>query len=153
MTTQMNAELIAEARAQTNRPTLGVSTWRELDKAVVTIRRLAEALEGAERDRGKAKRAARILGEQLDRLIRDTFTWAQMEHQLADDYPHEPDQQMAWERCSEIAARARGEREPSDAEVMAAARAMYRLTNSLSMSGARDLARAALLAAQEVRRG
>ncbi|MGO1267157.1 MAG: hypothetical protein ACTMIY_11040 [Microbacterium gubbeenense] len=38
---------------------------------------------------------------------------------------------------------------PSAGEVEAAAKAMYGLANELSMSGARDLARAALLAAQE----
>lgn len=37
--------------------------------------------------------------------------------------------------------------EPSDAEIDAAARAMFAITNQLSMSGARDLARAALRAA------
>jgi hypothetical protein len=41
--------------------------------------------------------------------------------------------------------------EPPEAEIDAAARAMFAITNQLSMSGARDLARADLLAAGGVR--
>lgn len=39
--------LIAEAREHANAPMLGKSQWRELDKAIGLLRRLADALEAA----------------------------------------------------------------------------------------------------------
>ena len=50
--------LIAEARAQASEPMIGKSQWRELDKAILMIRRLADALEEATLDRDAAEAKA-----------------------------------------------------------------------------------------------
>ena len=87
------SRLIEEARAFASSSTLGKSQWRELDKAIGMIRRLADALEEAERDLALVDDALdreRAKSERLEAAIReaavfnthvleqlDSFSWHQ----------------------------------------------------------------------------
>lgn len=54
------------------------------------------------KDLSRLKRGGETLGKIVDRHIEDTLRWAGMEEQIGTE---EPDQELAWERCSQMSSR------------------------------------------------
>ncbi|WP_217183394.1 hypothetical protein [Streptomyces sp. AC495_CC817] len=73
-----------------------------LDGADHTAAKYWRLLKEAEAARDRAKRAAKTLGEIVERQVEDTLRWAGMDDQIGVE---DPDQQLAWERCAEMPTR------------------------------------------------